>query len=47
METECKLGFPEKFENEKLHSNAITEQNERESGIVLDSRKNRMINLAF
>ena len=29
METGCKLGFPEKFGNEKLHSNAITEQNER------------------
>ena len=47
METGCKLGYPDKFENDKLYSNAITQQNERESGIVLDSRKNMMINLAF
>ena len=47
METGCKLGSPNKFENDKLYSNAMTKQNERESGIVLDSRKNRMINLAF
>ena len=47
METECKLGSPAKFENDKLYSNAITQQNEREPGTVLDSRKNMMINLAF
>ena len=47
METGCKLGSPDKFENDKLYSNAITQQNEREPGIVLDSRKNMMINLAF
>ena len=29
METECKLYSPDKFENEKLYSNAITQQNER------------------
>ena len=46
METGCKLYF-DKFENHKLYSNAITQQNERETGIVLDSRKNMMINLAF
>ena len=34
METGCKLGFPEKFGNEKLHSNAITEQSERESLVL-------------
>ena len=47
METGCKLGSPNKFENDKLYSNAITQQNEREPGIVLDSRKNMMINLAI
>ena len=47
METGCKLGSPDKFENDKLYSNAITQQNEREPGIVLDSRKNMMINLAI
>ena len=47
METECKLGSPATFENDKLYSNAITQQNEREPGIVLDSRKNMMINLDF
>ena len=47
VETGCKLGSPDKFENDKLYSNAITQQNEREPGIVLDSRKNMMINLAF
>ena len=41
------LADPDKFENDKLYSNAITQQNEREPGIVLDSRKNMMINLAF
>ena len=41
------LGYPDKFENDKLYSNAITQQNEREPGTVLDSRKNMMINLAF
>ena len=46
METECKLGSPAKFENDKLYSNAITQQNEREPGIVLDSKKNMMRNLA-
>ena len=39
METGWKLGSPEKFENDKLYSSAITQQNEREPGIVLDSRK--------
>ena len=29
METECKLGSPDTFENDKLYSNAITQQNER------------------
>ena len=29
METGCKLGSPDKFENDKLYSNAITQQNER------------------
>ena len=29
METQCKLGLPDKFENDKLYSNAITQQNER------------------
>ena len=47
METGCKLGSPDKFENCKLYSNAMKQQNEREPGIVLDSRKNMMINLAF
>ena len=47
METGCMLGSPDKFENGKLYSNAITQQNERQPGIVLDSRKNMMINLAF
>ena len=49
METGCKLASPDKFENDKLYSNAMTQQNERERepGIVLDSRKNMMINLAF
>ena len=46
METGWKLGSPEKFENDKLYSSAITQQNEREPGIVLDSRKN-MMNLLF
>ena len=50
METGCKLGSPDKFENDKLYSNAITQQNQREPGVVLDSRKNMMntmMNLAF
>ena len=47
METGCKLGSPDKFENDKLYSNATTQQNEREPGIVLDSRKNIMIKLVF
>ena len=51
METGCKLGSPVKLENDKLYSNAITQQNERERerepGIVLDSRKKMKINLAF
>ena len=46
METGCKLRSPDKFENDKLYSNAITQQNGRESGIVLDSRQKMMINLA-
>ena len=29
METGCKLGSPDKFENDKIYSNAITQQNER------------------
>ena len=47
MKTECKLGSPDKFENDKVYSNPITQPNEREPGSVLDSRKNMMINLAF
>ena len=47
METGCKLGSPDKFENHKLYSNTITQQNEREPGVVLNSRKNMVINLAF
>ena len=47
MESGCKLGSPDKFENEKLYSNAITRQNEREPGIVLDSIKNMITNLAY
>ena len=47
METGSKLGSRDKFENGKLYSNAITQQNDREPGIVLDSRKNMMINLGF
>ena len=47
METGCKLGSPNKFENGKLYSNAIIQQNRKEPGTVLDSRKNMMINLAF
>ena len=30
MKTGCKLGSPDQFENDKLYSNAITQQNERE-----------------
>ena len=30
METGCKLASPDKFENDKLYSNAMTQQNERE-----------------
>ena len=47
METGYKLVSPDTFGNDKLYSNAITQQNERDPGIVLDSRKNMMINLAF
>ena len=47
METGCKLGSPNKFENGKLYSNAITQQNKKDPGIVLDSRRKMMINLAF
>ena len=47
METGCKLGSPNKFGNDKLYSNAINKQNEKERGIVLDSTKNMMINLAL
>ena len=49
MKTGCKLGSPDQFENDKLYSHAITQQNEREreTGIVLDSRKNMMINFVF
>ena len=45
---EWKLGgsfvSPNKFENDKLYSNPITQQNEKKPGIVLDSRKNMKIN---
>ena len=41
------FGSPDKIENDKLHSNAIIKQNEQEPDVVLDSRKNMMINLAF
>ena len=44
METGYKLGSPDTFENDQLYSNAITQKNERESDIVLDSRMNMMIN---
>ena len=47
METGCKLGSLDKFENDKLYSNAIIQQNEGDPGIVLDSRNNMMTNLAF
>ena len=47
MKTGCKLGSPDEFENDMLYSNAITQQNEREPGIVLHSRKDMMMNLAF
>ena len=47
METGCKLGSPDKFKNDKPYSNTITQQIEKEPGIVLDSGKNMMINLAF
>ena len=47
METGYRLGSPDKFENGKLYSNAITQQNEREPGIVLDSRKSMTINITF
>ena len=47
METRCKLGFPDKFENDKLYSNAITQQNERQPDIAFDSRKKMMMHLAF
>ena len=40
METGCKLGSTDELGN----SNVMTQQNEREPGIVLHSRKN-MINL--
>ena len=30
MKTGCKLGSPDQFENDKLYSHAITQQNERE-----------------
>ena len=43
METECKLDSSNKFENDKLYSDAIMQQNEQKSGIALDSRKNMMI----
>ena len=47
METWCMLDSPDKSEDDKLYSNAITQQNERQPDIVLDSRRNMMINLAF
>ena len=47
METGCKLAPPDKFENDKLYYNAITQQNEREPGIVSDSRKIVIKNLTF
>ena len=33
------LDSPDKFEDDKLYSNTITQQNERQSDIVLDSSK--------
>ena len=44
METGCKLGSPDKFENNSLMQ---SHSKMREPGIVLDSRKNMMRNLAF
>ena len=42
MENGCKPGY--KFEIDKLYSNEITQQSQKEPGIVLDSRKNMIIN---
>ena len=36
MEIGCTLGSPDKFENDDLYSNAITQQNKREPGVILD-----------
>ena len=47
MESGCNLDSPDKLENDKLYSNAITQQNKRQPGIALDSIKNMMIDLAF
>ena len=44
METGCKLGSPDQLENDRLYSNAITQQNEKEPGIALDSRKKMIKN---
>ena len=45
--TGCKLGSFGRFENGKLYSNATTQQNKKEPGIVSDSKKNMTINLVF
>ena len=42
MENGCKPGY--KFEIDKLYSNEITQQSQKEPGIVLDSTKNMIIN---
>ena len=42
MENGCKPGY--EFEIDKLYSNEITQQSQKEPGIVLDSRKNMIIN---
>ena len=47
METGCKLGSPDKFENDKLYSNAITQQNQREPGIFFGFKKEHDAKLGF
>ena len=42
MENGCKPGY--EFEIDKLYSNEITQQSQKEPGIVLDSTKNMIIN---
>ena len=46
MESGCKFGSPDKFENGKLYSNAITQQNET-AWYCFGFKKNMMIKLAF